>query len=136
MAIQPKELYSAEQTDTFTRRAYPYENGTKPAQFLNVAGAPIRPVLTALVKDDSGDFLRMWVDADTTTRPIVAFVWHPEGAQLHATNETIHTVLVKGRIHRDDIPLNGQTLATFNTALKTESVLSRFDIYGIAQAGV
>lgn len=136
MPIQNRELYTS-QTDTHSSRTHAYEGGTRPATFLNISSGPTLPYMTPLVKHTGVDKLRAWTDADASSNPIVAFVY-PYGAALHATNDTIHTVMTKGRIHREDIPLPAtMTLATLNAALSTAGVLSQgFDIYAHPQAGI
>jgi len=134
MAIQPKELYSAAQTTSFSLRMHPHPDGTKPALFF--AGTALLPVGTPLVKDSSASQLRAWADADTTTNAIVAFVY-PLAVQLVAGAEVIHTVMLKGTLHVDDIPTPAaQTRATLLTALATQTVLNSFLIEGVQQAGV
>lgn len=66
--------------------------------------------------------LRPWVDGDGGTRSIVGFVY-PRPVTVPAANEKLGVVMMKGKIHVDDVVTpTGQTLATLQTALKEEGL--------------
>ena len=102
MAVQPKELFSNTTKNSYPR-IRPAADGAAPKRFDGVAGAPPLLVGTPVAYDTS---VNLWVkmdDAGSNGANIIRGFVYPDDIELHASNETIGSVMIKGTIHRDDV---------------------------------
>lgn len=116
MAIQPTDLLSSSSRTAAKRIFATYSS---PKQFANVAGAPELAAGTPVVYDTSAAKWKVWTAGGANgTGTIRGIVW-PDAIQLHATNDVIGTVMLRGRAHADDIVLpSGETQNDLDAALK------------------
>lgn len=117
MAIQPKELFSSTTVNPFPR-VHAKEVLTKKCKLL--AAAPLLAALTPMAVETSSGMWVPWRNDNTPagSGTIRGFIY-PEAHQLHATNETIATIMLQGEIHHDDVPVpSGETQNNLTAALK------------------
>ncbi len=118
MALQLNELFSSAAGKGSQKRIAPEVNKSK--EFAIDAGAPLIEA-GALVAYEAGA-VNGWVEFDAAGangQEIMAGVAWPDDIQTSATNEVLGQVLLAGRVHRDDIELNGQTQGNVDTQLQT-----------------
>jgi hypothetical protein len=105
MAIQPTNLRTTTSVAA-ELRFYPDPDGIVGGLvFVPVAEAPILAQLTPLAYDTSLAGYVPWEDGGSNGRGDVrGFVSEKDGQQTHATNETLGNVMIRGKVHYDDIP--------------------------------
>ena len=119
MALVPKDLGA---TDTPFAQSLRFDvRHNKAVKFNNVAGAPTLPVGTPLVENAGGGYDK-WTQV--AALPIVAFV-HPLPVTVDAVGEVLGVVMIAGDLHRDDVPLGGETQGNLDTALKASTLRTR-----------
>jgi len=114
MALQPKELFGAANSQLPNLRAYPHEGGISVGQLEALAADADVAHLTPLFR--TGTTWGVWQDADAR---VDGFLWAPDSPHegLRA-GETHIQILKRGVIDARDVPLPaGQTQATLDGLL-------------------
>lgn len=134
MALNPNDLYPAETTSGAQIRVQPAEGpgALVVKQFAANGAAPILPAGCPVYADSTTGFWAKIVPAGTTTyaaataiEQVMGIVW-PKDIQLHATNEVLGTVMLRGSAHIDDVATAfGGSTANFLTACRNPSTRFR-----------
>lgn len=124
MALNPEEKFQSTTRDAYPRAA-PYEGGVRSKRYAGsgTANEVELAVLTPLGRDSVTQNLKVWnpVGANGIDE-IVAFVY-PDPVTILSTadapnDEILGNVLMRGEIHRDDVPLvSGATQNQVDAAL-------------------
>lgn len=137
MALNPNDLYPAEVTRGTQLRVQPAEGpgALVVKQFAANGAAPILKAGTAVYADISTGFWAKTVPGGAAyTLPPAAvetvqgIVW-PTDIQLHATNEVLGTVMLRGSAHVDDVCTAmsiAVPLVDANTLLSFRNPMTRF----------
>lgn len=104
MALGSRELFSSTAGPTHLRY---FAEDVQPVTFATNAGAPVLAPLTAVAFNRSSN---QWVifdaDGSNNTDEVRGFVMpQKDPIQLSASDETTVNVIMKGKVHYDDIPL-------------------------------
>lgn len=110
MALNPNDLYPAETTRGAQIRVQPAEGpgALVVKQFAANGSAPILPAGCPVYADATTGFWAKIVPSNTAYSTATAIeqvqgiVW-PTDIQLHATNEVLGTVMLRGSAHIDDV---------------------------------
>ena len=122
MALETKELFSSVTQNPKER----VEAVTVAPKTIDGGQGTIAP-LTPMVYAATG--WTVWQDADANT--LHGFMW-PDQHVAHATDESIANILIRGKIHYDDVVLPAsQTQATLDTALQTTCRDLGIDVQGL-----
>jgi len=102
----------------------------QPKSIDGLAGAPLLADGTMMAFNTSTTFWEPWTPAGLNgTGTCRGFL---RGAsQTHATLEVIAPVMVEGTLHRDDVPLNGETQANVDIELRICKTRGPFFVQGL-----
>jgi len=118
MALKIRELFEQLAGEGSQKRIAPENN--MPKEFATNAGSALIPA-GALVAYEVGA-VNGWVPFEAggaDGAEIMAGICWPDAIQLDDVGESIGQVMLTGRVHRDDIELNGELQADIDAQLRT-----------------
>lgn len=119
MALIPKDLGAS--TTPFAQSLRFDVRHNKAVKFNTDGAGGTLPVGTPLVLNAGGGYDK-WTQV--AGLPIRAFI-HPLPVTLDAVGEVLGVVMLAGDLHRDDVPLGGETQGNMDTALKADTLRIR-----------
>lgn len=129
MTYTLNELYN-ETVQKKELRFVPDHSQTKSIDGL--AGAPLLAVGTMMAFNTTNNFWEPWTNAGAAgTGDCRGFLMVE--TQTHATLEVLAVIMVAGTLHRDDVPLNGESQANVDAELKICKARGPFYVQGLAE---
>ena len=130
MAYNPNDLRVAGTAHPQPLRAS--AEAIRPGTF--AAGSGTLAPLTAVAFNSSTNKWGVWATGGSNdTATIRGFVW-PDPVVLDSDEEVLGQIMVKGRLHIDDVPAVGGTADQIKTALRATALARGFIIDGLTQA--
>lgn len=129
MALKKNELFSKVDRSA-ALRCFP--TVVKPKKFAADVGEAKLAPLTMVAYDTSTNNWKPWTDGGSDgTGTLKGLVW-PDAIQLDATDEVLGHVMIEGRVHRDDVPLNGESQVDVDAELASAARLLGIHVEGLA----
>lgn len=100
MAFGPNELFTS---NTVAAKLRIFSTSTQPKTF--AVGAITLALGTPVAFDIVAKTWKVWADAGADETNIIrGFIW-PDAVKLDAADEVLGNVILRGRVHRDDVPI-------------------------------
>lgn len=115
MALQARELFTSNAGPGSQKRIAP--SVLKSKEFALGSGTLLAGTMVAF-ETVIGHWVP-WDSAGANGAEILKGILWPDDLVLAAADESLGMVLLEGRVHRDDIELNGQTQGNVDTELQT-----------------
>lgn len=129
MALTDNELFSSNAGRGSQERVE--VTSQQPKQFAAGSGTLAR--LTMVAYNTSTNLWVAWTDSGANgTGTAKGLVW-PDPIVLDSSDEQLAQVMLRGKVHRDDIPLNSESQANVDTELQTGMRELGIDVQGIEQ---